>query len=72
MHKKYCISGSRNKEANDDDDVREMALSDNSDIECYHCGQKNHKGNKFTKLQNQSGNNQGNGKDKRKKKFKGN
>ena len=72
MHKQYCILGGRNKEASDDDNLKEMALSANSDIECYHCGQKGHKKNNCPKLRNQSGNNQGNGKHKGKKKFKGN
>ncbi len=43
MHKQYCISGGKNKEADDNDDVKEMALNANSDIECYHCGKKGHK-----------------------------
>ncbi len=37
MHNQYCISGVRNKKVGDDDDVKEMALSVKSDIECYHC-----------------------------------
>ncbi len=44
-----------------------MALSANSDIECYNCGKKYHNKNDCPKLQNQSGNNQGNGKGKGKK-----
>ena len=43
MHKQFCILGGKNKEANDDDYMKEMALSANYDIECYHCGQKGHK-----------------------------
>ncbi len=70
MHKQFCISGGKNKEDDDDDDMKETALSANSDIECYYCGQKGHKKNNCPKLQNQSGNNQGNGKHKGKKKFK--
>ena len=37
IHKQYCIPGGRNKEADNDDDVKDGALSANSDIECYHC-----------------------------------
>jgi hypothetical protein len=72
MHKQFCISGGKNKEANKDDEVKETALSANSDIECYDCGQKGHKKNNCPKLRNKSGNNQGNDKHKGKKKFKGN
>ncbi len=72
IRKQYCISGGRNKESNDDDNVKETALSANCDIECYHCRQKGHKKNNCSKLQNQSGNNQGNVKGKGKNKFRGN
>ena len=72
MHKQYCILVRKNKEANDNDDVKKMTLCANSGIECYHCGQKGHKKNNCPKLQNQSGNNQGNDKGKGKSKSKGN
>ncbi len=50
MYKQYCISGDRNKDAGDDDEVKELALSANSDIICYHCGGKGHKKNNCPKL----------------------
>ncbi len=50
IHRKYLISGSRNKEANDDDDAKETALSANSDIICYHCSEKGPKKNNCPKL----------------------
>ncbi len=50
MHKQYCISGGVNKEASDNDDVKETNLSANSDIECYHCGQKDCKKKNCPKL----------------------
>ncbi len=56
MHKQYCISGVGNKDVYDDDEVKEMALSTNFDIECYHCGQKGHKKNNCPKLCHKSGN----------------
>ncbi len=43
IHEQYCISGGKNREDDDDADVKEMTLSANSDVECYHCGQKGHK-----------------------------
>ena len=51
MHKQFCILCIKNKEANDDDDVKKMDLSANSDIECCRCGQKGHKKNNCLKLQ---------------------
>ena len=39
MYKQYCISDGGNNEANDYN-AKEMSFSTNSNIECYHCGQK--------------------------------
>ena len=36
MHKQFCISGGKIKDADEDDKVKETALSANSDVECYH------------------------------------
>ncbi len=71
MHTQYWISDSRNKEANDDDYLKETALGASSDIICCNCVEKDHKKN-CLKLKNQSGNNQNNDKGNKKKKFKDN